>query len=72
MALKSLMSWDKEREEQDRIRNIVVLGVNTFGWSHQVHGLAGAGTSCLNLVLEAPSGERFGTYGGKSLAEIER
>ena len=28
------------RNETDRIRNIVVLGVNTFGWSHQVHGLA--------------------------------
>ena len=27
------------RAEGDRIRNIVVLGVNTFGWSHQVHGL---------------------------------
>ena len=28
-----------ERVETDRIRNIVVLGVNTFGWSHKVHGL---------------------------------
>ena len=25
-----------ERVETDRIRNIVVLGVNTFGWTHQV------------------------------------
>ncbi len=28
----------RERVETDRIRNIVVLGVNTFGWSHKVHG----------------------------------
>ena len=27
-----------ERAEQDRIRNVVVLGVNTFGWSFKVHG----------------------------------
>jgi uncharacterized protein (TIGR03084 family) len=26
------------RAEGDRIRNIVVLGVNTFGWTHKVHG----------------------------------
>lgn len=29
----------QDRDETDRIRNIVVLGVNTFGWSHKVHGL---------------------------------
>ena len=29
-----------DRQEADRIRNILVLGVNTFGWSHHVHGLA--------------------------------
>ena len=28
----------QERAESDRLRNIVVLGVNTFGWSHQVRG----------------------------------
>ena len=27
-----------KREEQDRIRNIVVLGVNTFGWTFKVRG----------------------------------
>lgn len=27
-----------ERPESARLRNIVVLGVNTFGWSHQVRG----------------------------------
>lgn len=28
-----------ERAEDDRIRNIVVLGVNTFGWSFKVRGM---------------------------------
>ncbi len=27
------------RVEEDRIRNIVMLGVNAFGWSHKVQGL---------------------------------
>ena len=44
-----------EREEQDRIRNIVVLGVNTFGWSHQVQGFE-VPEDLPKLVLEAPSG----------------
>ncbi|MDQ2090582.1 TIGR03084 family metal-binding protein [Marimonas arenosa] len=54
-----------EREEQDRIRNIVVLGVNTFGWAHQVHGLEVPG-SMPKLVLEAPSGAawEFGESAG--------
>jgi uncharacterized protein (TIGR03084 family) len=44
-----------EREEHDRIRNIVVLGVNTFGWTHKVHGLATPPRMpCLRL--RAPSG----------------
>jgi uncharacterized protein (TIGR03084 family) len=45
----------KERQEHDRIRNIVVLGVNTFGWSHQVHGLD-VPEAMPKLTLEAPSG----------------
>ena len=27
-----------DREEYDRIRNIVVLGINTFGWTFKVRG----------------------------------
>jgi uncharacterized protein (TIGR03084 family) len=27
-----------ERVEHDRIRNIAVMGVNTFGWTFKVHG----------------------------------
>lgn len=52
------------REEQDRIKNIVVLGVNTFGWSHQVHGLP-VPTAMPELILTAPSGAewRFGEPG---------
>jgi uncharacterized protein (TIGR03084 family) len=44
-----------EREERDRIRNIVVLGVNTFGWTHKVHGLA-TPARMPHLRLSAPSG----------------
>lgn len=43
------------REEGDRLRNIVVLGVNTFGWSHKVHGLDVPDTMP-RLELTAPSG----------------
>lgn len=31
--------FGKEREETDRIYNILFLCVNAFGWSHKVHGL---------------------------------
>lgn len=57
-----------EREEQDRIRNIVVLGVNTFGWSHQVQGMEVPAQMPL-LRLEAPSGEiwEFGEKGAGSI-----
>ncbi|MFY0616335.1 MAG: TIGR03084 family protein [Shimia sp.] len=43
------------RVEGDRIKNIVILGVNTFAWSHQVHNLAGP-TTVPKLTLTAPSG----------------
>ncbi len=43
------------RTETDRIRNIVVLGVNTFGWSHKVHGLPVPDTLPA-IRLTAPSG----------------
>ena len=44
-----------ERQEADRIRNIVVLGVNTFGWSYKVHGRE-VPEVMPRLELTAPSG----------------
>lgn len=46
----------RPRQEADRIRNIVVLGVNTYGWSFQVRGETPPGPAP-ELRLEAPSGE---------------
>lgn len=53
-----------ERQDADRIRNIVQLGVNTFGWSHQVQGLD-IPAAMPHLRLKAPSGEiwEFGEAG---------
>lgn len=45
-----------QRIEADRVKNIVILGVNTFGWSHQVHGLE-VPDRMPELVLTAPSGD---------------
>ncbi|WP_137700268.1 TIGR03084 family metal-binding protein [Marimonas lutisalis] len=45
----------RAREDSDRIRNIVVLGINTFGWSHQVHGLP-VPAAMPRVTLTAPSG----------------
>lgn len=50
-----------DREDTDRIRNIVVLGVNTFAWSHKVQGLEVPGR-VPRLRLTAPSGAVW-TYG---------
>ena len=44
------------RENADRIRNIVVLGNNTYGWTFSVHGEE-APDPRPHLVLTAPSGE---------------
>ena len=44
------------RQDSDRIRNIVVLGVNTFAWSHKVQGLE-VPEQMPRLRLTAPSGE---------------
>ena len=46
----------KDRPEGDRIKNIVMLGVNAFGWSHKVHGLD-IPAIMPKLMLEAPSGD---------------
>jgi len=50
-----------KRVNTDRIRNIVILGVNTYGWSFQVRG-EDAPQPMPMLELTSPSGEvwRFG------------
>lgn len=52
------------RVNEDRIQNIVVLGVNTYGWTYQARGLTPPG-SMPHLVLTAPSGAVW-TYGEAS------
>ena len=44
-----------KRVETDRVKNIVVLGVNTFGWTHQVRGLP-VPDQMPFVELTAPSG----------------
>ncbi|MEX3006911.1 TIGR03084 family metal-binding protein [Hoeflea sp. TYP-13] len=44
-----------ERKEADRIRNIVVLGVNTFGWAFKVRG-RDVPETMPHLTLTLPSG----------------
>ncbi|MDJ0612508.1 MAG: TIGR03084 family metal-binding protein [Rhizobiaceae bacterium] len=51
----------KDRPEGDRIRNIVMLGVNAFGWSHKVHGLE-VPEEKPTISLKSPSGETW-VYG---------
>lgn len=53
-----------ERIDEDRIKNIVVLGVNTFGWTHIVRGWD-VPDQMPYLDLTAPSGAqwRFGDEG---------
>ena len=46
------------RQEGDRIRNIVFLGINTFGWSYSNRGLAVPDNPPF-LELDLPSGERL-------------
>ncbi len=43
------------RDDADRIRNVVVLGVNTFGWTYKVRGQTPPG-EMPQLRLTAPSG----------------
>lgn len=56
-----------ERVESDRIRNVVILGVNTFGWSFKVQG-APVPDALPALALTAPSGAiwDFGEDGSAS------
>ncbi len=45
----------QQREDTDRIKNIVVLGVNTYGWTYQVRKLQPPGPMPL-LRLTSPEG----------------
>ncbi|MFA3918662.1 TIGR03084 family metal-binding protein [Ruegeria hyattellae] len=48
----------QQRQEQDRIRNIVMLGVNTFAWSFRVHG-RDVPAQMPQLRLTGPSGDEW-------------
>ena len=48
----------KVRPETDRIRNIVILGINTFGWSFRVQGLD-TPAAMPQVELVSPSGEAW-------------
>lgn len=56
------------RQDADRIRNIVILGINAFGWSHKVHGVAVPETLPY-LRLTAPSGAIW-EFGDPSETEL--
>lgn len=47
-----------QRVDRDHIRNIAVLGVNTFAWTFRNRGLEVPG-AVPHVVLEAPSGTRW-------------
>ncbi len=55
------------RKNEDRIQNIVVLGVNTFGWTYKCRGETPPGDMPF-LELEAPSGAMW-SYGEPSDSE---
>lgn len=59
-----------ERVDEDRIRNIVVLGVNTYGWTYQVRKHTPPGPMPF-ISLTAPSGDTwtFGEDNGKDRIE---
>jgi len=56
-----------ERVNEDRIRNIVVLGVNTFGWTYKARKETPPGPMPY-VELTAPSGEQW-VYGEPSESE---
>ncbi len=56
------------RENADRIRNIVVLGVNTYGWTFNVRGEEPP-QPMPHLKLTAPSGELW-TFNDSSTSEL--
>lgn len=66
---QAIFDWcGVERAESDRVRNIVVLGVNTFGWTYQVRGLP-VPPAVPQLRLRSPSGAlwELGGDSGKDL-----
>ena len=54
-----------DRPESDRIKNIVMLGINAFGWSHKVHGLEIPETMP-SVSLVSPTGENWSFGEGTS------
>lgn len=56
------------RDDTDRIKNVVVLGVNTFGWSHKVQGLT-LPEQLPRVRLTAPSGALWEWGNGADLIE---
>ncbi|WP_170423515.1 TIGR03084 family metal-binding protein [Ruegeria arenilitoris] len=58
-----------ERVERDRIKNVVILGVNTFGWAYQVNGKP-VPEAMPHLELTAPSGVvwEFGEPGNNRIS----
>ena len=56
-----------DRSEDDRIRNIVVLGVNTFGWCFTVRGMPVPNEQPA-IILTAPSGDTW-QYGSPDSAQ---
>ncbi len=56
------------RENADRVRNIVVLGVNTYGWTFKTRGEE-APEPMPHLKLTAPSGDIW-SYGDASEIEL--
>ncbi len=60
--------FGREQPQDDRLQNIVFLGVNTFGWSHQVHAQPVPET-LPELRLTAPSGEIW-SYGAAESGEL--
>ena len=60
----------RDRPESARLLNIVVLGVNTFGWSHQVRGWD-TPAHLPHLVLTGPMGEMW-TFGEVGVSGVVR
>lgn len=58
----------RTREEHDRIRNIVVLGVNTYGFAFTLRGEE-APQPMPQVILTSPSGETW-TYGEPGNGEV--
>lgn len=63
---------DQDRQESDRIKNVVMLGINAFGWSHSVHGIE-VPTEMPFLKLKSPSCEvwEFGNVSNEERIEGE-